>query len=224
MYRYLSIDIDGWDFDAQNPDASKASVDRCLELFFSPGDREIKCEKCEDGRIATQTMKILSQPKAILLHLKRFVLVETQVGDIENDTSKEISFRKNKVCPRGSASLLVMNSMIEMSNILTLVITPVWFSKAPVELNKHLSLHKFLAEQKSHTPSRNYTLKSIVHHIGKTANSGHYTADALRLDPENETPQWVSYDDGITEETNEAELLGVNRTQRTAYMLLYSIV
>jgi hypothetical protein len=102
MYRYLSIDIDGWDFDPQNPEACKPSVDRCLELFFSPEDREVKCEKCEVGRIATQTMTILSQPKAMLLHLKRFVMVETMATDDANGASSstglEMCFKKNKVC------------------------------------------------------------------------------------------------------------------------------
>jgi uncharacterized UBP type Zn finger protein len=96
MYRYLSIDIDGWDFDPQNPDTCKPSVDRCLEIFFSPEEREVKCEKCDDGEIATQTMQILSQPKAMLLHLKRFVLVETKPAD-DLSTSLEVSFKKNKV-------------------------------------------------------------------------------------------------------------------------------
>lgn len=97
MYRYLSIDIDGSDFNPQNPDARRPSVDQCLERFFSPEEREIKCEKCEDGRFATQTMKILSQPKAMLLHLKRFVMVETMSTDDAATTGEDICFKKNKV-------------------------------------------------------------------------------------------------------------------------------
>jgi uncharacterized UBP type Zn finger protein len=101
-----------------------------------------------------------------------------------------------------------------------------------VKLSRHLSLGKFLAqdddvatnEKMKRDQSRTYTLKSIVHHIGNTANSGHYTADALRRDPVNGTPQWISYDDGLAKELAEDDVLGDIRSQRTAYMLLYSLV
>jgi uncharacterized UBP type Zn finger protein len=101
MYRYISIDIDqevGQDADSQR------TVEKCLKSFFQPEDREIKCEKCEDGQIATQTMRALSKPTTLLMHLKRFVLVEKEQGvnDTENQkendrSSFEMTFRKNKV-------------------------------------------------------------------------------------------------------------------------------
>lgn len=99
-----------------------------------------------------------------------------------------------------------------------------------MELTKHVSLGKFLAlndegrtNQMRQDQSKTYTLTSIVHHLGNTADSGHYTADALRRDPENGTPRWISFDDGSTEEVREDEVLGDNRSRRTAYMLLYSL-
>ena len=81
MYRYLSVDIvstakaEGGQENIDTKEA-KRTVDKCLNSFFEPEDREIKCEKCKEGTVATQTLKVLNQPKAILLHLKRFVLVE----------------------------------------------------------------------------------------------------------------------------------------------------
>jgi uncharacterized UBP type Zn finger protein len=90
MYRYLSIDITDneaspLDVDDDSP-PPKHTVEKCLAQFFRPEAREVKCEKCEEGQEATQTMTILSTPKAMLLHLKRFVFVE-----------KETTFQKNKV-------------------------------------------------------------------------------------------------------------------------------
>jgi hypothetical protein len=108
MYRYMSIDIAHYDTEQEEGATTKPTVEKCLEQFFRPEDREIKCEKCEDGAVATQTMRILSQPKALLLHLKRFVLVEkprvqsdenTKEIQPSNSTSPgiEMTFRKNKV-------------------------------------------------------------------------------------------------------------------------------
>ena len=187
MYRYLSIDI-GRDL-ANGGDAKsvKPAVDSCLANFFAPEDREVNCEKCEEGTIATQTMKILSVPKVILLHLKRFMVVEKQGAE----ETTELVFKKNKV---------------------------------PVELTTDLSVGKLLTDNQSSSklPMENYGLKSIVHHIGNTANSGHYTADALRADPEDGGDRWVSFDDGIVAEKSLDKIVQSVRNQKTAYMLLYS--
>ena len=97
MYRYLSVDLDGGTLHERNV---KRTVDKCLENFFRPEDREIKCEKCENGTTATQTMRVLSRPSTLLLHLKRFVMVEKRrsENEIENKAIiPEITFKKNKV-------------------------------------------------------------------------------------------------------------------------------
>ena len=189
MYRYLSIDIDHGD--VQDGDTKRA-VDKCLESFFQPEDREIKCEKCDYGRTATQTMRILSRPTSLLLHLKRFVIVEKAPSD-NNDTENnefEITFRKNK---------------------------------APVQLNESLSLESFMADSSEHAET-SYKLQSIVHHLGSTAESGHYTADSARLDNENDNKEtWVSYDDGDASETSLGTIQKSVENQRTAYMLLYNL-
>jgi len=97
MYRYLSIDIGDGNFDPRDPNFIKPRVDSCLASFFSAEDREINCEKCQGGKIATQTMKVLSKPKVMLLHLKRFFMVEKQITDNDNSPSLEIVLKKNKV-------------------------------------------------------------------------------------------------------------------------------
>ena len=196
MYRHLSIDIASTakpdagkvNFDAKE---TKSAVDKCLKSFFEPEDREIKCEKCEDGNVATQTLKVLSQPKAILLHLKRFVMVEIprkKLDDSNEPAGVDITFRKNK---------------------------------ASVVINQKLSLHSFLKDTSENEQS--YSIQSIVHHIGGTANSGHYTADALRIRPNEpgKNMAWVSFDDTKVETAKSAEILSSLEKQKTAYMLLY---
>jgi ubiquitin C-terminal hydrolase len=68
-----------------------------------------------------------------------------------------------------------------------------------------------------------YNLKSVVCHIGSTANSGHYTADAIRVSESKRSATWVSFDDGMTSVTSTEQVIKDEKNQRTAYMLLYTL-
>ena len=70
-----------------------------------------------------------------------------------------------------------------------------------------------------------YKLQSIVYHLGSTADSGHYTADAVRPDPDEDGKEktWVSYDDGVATATSLHMIQKSKKNQRTAYMLLYNL-
>ncbi|CAJ1959080.1 unnamed protein product [Cylindrotheca closterium] len=194
MYRYLSLDI----LQKEGDESSKPNVEQCLEEFFKPEDREIKCEKCDEGLVAEQTMKVLSRPKAILLHLKRFAMVEQPRKD--GETTPSFVLRKNK---------------------------------APLELTKSLSLDPFFGKEDSQegqteaaASKQEYKIQSIVHHIGTSAESGHYTADALRKDPKDDSGKgktWVSFDDTMVEQVSEADVLEDKPRRKTAYMMLYTL-
>ena len=54
MYRHLSVDV------GIDSDIDKCTVQRSLQQFFQPEMRELKCEKCDAGKTATQTMEIIS--------------------------------------------------------------------------------------------------------------------------------------------------------------------
>ncbi|CAJ1959077.1 unnamed protein product [Cylindrotheca closterium] len=77
---HLSLDL--------APDCT--SVEEGLRKFFAPERREVKCEKCFYGS-ALQTTEITRLPKAILLHLKRFIV------DVSPDYTS-ISYRKDRSC------------------------------------------------------------------------------------------------------------------------------
>ncbi|KAG7370836.1 ubiquitin carboxyl-terminal hydrolase [Nitzschia inconspicua] len=78
-YFHLSLEIGS---------ACCSNVDDCVRKFFAPEKREIKCEKCFHNT-AVQTMEITKMPKALLLHLKRFIV------DISPDYTS-ISYRKDQ--------------------------------------------------------------------------------------------------------------------------------
>jgi ubiquitin C-terminal hydrolase len=55
LYRHLSVDV------GEDTDGETWSVERSLQQFFQNEDREVKCEECESGTSATQTMEIISR-------------------------------------------------------------------------------------------------------------------------------------------------------------------
>jgi hypothetical protein len=60
IYRHLSLDIINGDDGKEGVDV-KGSVEKSLAHFFQPETREIKCEKCDDGVDASQTLRIISR-------------------------------------------------------------------------------------------------------------------------------------------------------------------
>lgn len=221
MYRHLSIDVEDENassFGTQGENRLPWSVQQGIDQFFAPEKREIKCEKCNDGTTATQTLQILSRPKALLLHLKRFVVaekprVEVTNVDSEDDTKENASEPKRappvEMTIRKNKAPVVLDSTISLGPIV------------PVEADK---------ENSQDGPMATYDVKSVAHHIGGTAWSGHYTCDAVRESEskisspsQKKTEQWVSFDDGVTSATTADQILKSEKSQKTAYMLLYMV-
>ena len=71
-----------------------------------------------------------------------------------------------------------------------------------------------------------YNLRGVVHHVGNTAFSGHYTACGLRsdtTDTQDNEEQWVYFDDrkGIKEDFD--YVAKREKNQRNCYMALYEL-
>lgn len=82
FYRNLTVEI------PQNQEEEEQlNIDKSLLSFFQPEKLECNCEKCVEGKHVVQTTTIKSNPKALLVHLKRFT---TQ---LQNGV---VTFRKNK--------------------------------------------------------------------------------------------------------------------------------
>jgi hypothetical protein len=186
----------------------------------------------------------LCSPKALLLHLKRFVLVEKPIAQQvtvdagenaeapKRKAAVEMAIRKNKVrsfylesrkcqlfCKQACSQLIMWMSLFQ----------------APVILNPTISLGPIVSSDKSKESDSGdsmatYDVKSVSHHIGGTAWSGHYTCDAIReRDPKATSPTkepdetWVSFDDGLTSATTADQVLNSAKSKKTAYMLLYTL-
>ena len=98
MYRHLSIEVGSENEESatESSTSSTASVEDGIRRFFAPEKREIKCEKCF-CESATQTMKIIRLPNALLLHLKRFI--------VEVSPTYSVSYRKNQTAVEFSEHL-----------------------------------------------------------------------------------------------------------------------
>ena len=92
--------------------------------------------------------------------------------------------------------------------------------KDPVEMDKKLDLSLFLSTDESAGKS-GYQIQSVIHHLGSTASSGHYTTDAIRRQGDKDA--WVSFDDGTTASIHLDKMLDSERKQRSAYLVLYRL-
>ena len=146
-----------------------------------------------------------------MLHLKRFIVESNRSGE-----HHQITFRKDD---------------------------------AQVKVDHSISLQSFTADSDADAAGNDsyetnlslssYNLLGVVRHIGRTANSGHYTADAIRCSENSNTTanktkssssssqpppnEWVSFDDGKTSILDNADrTLGSEQNQRNTYMMMYA--
>jgi ubiquitin C-terminal hydrolase len=206
IYRHLSIEVNRHVV----PEGDVAerplwTVNDGLQKFFASEKRDVKCEKCQHGTTATQTLAIRSQPKALILHLKRFVVREksritTTSHNRRLQESRDDAAQQVQVVPPPVEMIIAKN-------------------KDQVVVAESFDLNAFVP--KPTETSRKYKLSGMVHHHGSTPSSGHYTADAVRVDGDER--QWVSFDDGSAWPADINKLLKSPTIQRNAYMLLYTL-
>jgi len=108
-------------------------------------------------------------------------------------------------------------------------------SKVRVCLQEKVSLEPFMlkddeTDDPSTSKSHSFDAVGVVHHIGSTPHSGHYTADAVRNRGlglfdfsrlgEGEK-KWVTFDDTATTFTDKITVLEGEASQKNTYMAMY---
>ncbi len=210
-----------------------------LRKFFSSEKLELKCEKCF-GESATQTKEITRLPKVLLLHLKRFVV------DFSPDYTS-VSYRKNRAAIDFDESLS-LDLDDDQSGVLgeflaTDVNYPVTddidegnMTLAKIkEINPdddddyEMVLNNEEEEEEEDfvdlgVMKQKYRIRSVVNHIGSSANCGHYTANALKLEKQggHEHREWFKFNDDFVSRMCKVEAMGEN-SQKGAYMILYEL-
>ena len=193
-YLHLSLDIG----------SESGSVEEGLRKFFSPENREIKCEKCF-CETATQTLEISKLPRALLVHCKRFLV------DISPDYSN-ITYRKNQSPFSFSDSLSASPDGI-LGEFLADDVDVAAKEEARWALHDN--------DDEMGVAERSYRIRSVVNHIGSSASCGHYTCDASRLYPNGER-QWTRFNDARVFRISVEDAMGAS-AQRTAYMVMYEL-
>ena len=112
---------------------------------------------------------------------------------------------------------------------------PYIYSQAKIPLEESLSINPFVSKDEE-CPAGKYHLRGVVHHIGGTAFSGHYTAcDKRTLKEEEDSKksvedtsqdnkeQWVFFDDRAGSKKDLEFVTGTERNRRNCYMALYEL-
>ena len=217
-FRYLSIEVGSGKDDITS--SHDRTVTEGIRKFFSPEKRELKCEKCF-CESATQTMEIIQLPRALLLHMKRFIV------DVSPDYSR-ISYRKNQAAIDFGKELS-LNSDDQCGILGDFLGKDVQF---PFSVEKQtITNHEESDCGEEDVAETSYKIRSIVNHIGSSASCGHYTADARKLYGKNDIKEripienekkleWTRFNDSSVSRINDYEAMQ-GQAQKTAYMLMY---
>lgn len=168
------------------------SIGDSLKLFFAPERREIKCEKCF-CETALQTNEVTKLPRALLLHLKRFVV------DISPDFSS-ITYTKN----RAAVILEKEITLDDDSGVVTDF------------LSSDCSFPNGAGRE--NLKNACYEIRSVVNHMGSSVSCGHYTNDSIKT-YDGGIREWTTFnDDDVTLISADA---AIEESRQTAYIVLY---
>jgi len=232
-FRCLSLDVAAADTAGS---VTTTTIEEALRRFFASEKRDIKCEKCF-FETATQTSEITKLPRALLLHFKRFIV------DVAPDYSS-VSYRKDT--RQVSFSEEIALGEVGNASLADYVASDCAFPPVrtkPRAANSRRSSTS--SDGISHEPddmsveeSRAYRLRGIVHHIGQSANRGHYTAVTYTGPPKHpssasvdengnsttggEEKVWTKFNDCHVTKISADEALG-ETAQKTAYIVLYAL-
>jgi ubiquitin C-terminal hydrolase len=199
-FLHLSLEI------GSDTEICSSSIEDGIRRFFAPCTQELKCEKCFCDT-ATQCTEITKLPQALLLHLKRFIV------DFSADWSN-VTYRKNQSAVHLNEDLSLDEEGGALYEFLAPDCTVIHPTKATTTTPTSL-----LSIQQRLQP--NYVLRSVVNHIGSSANCGHYTADAQR-GRKGEKKQWIRFNDSYVSYISATE--AIEQSKQTAYMCLYVLV
>jgi hypothetical protein len=100
-----------------------------------------------------------------------------------------------------------------------------------IPLEESLSIYPFLGKKVEESPPSIYRLRGVVHHVGKTVSSGHYTTCGKRSicgksdtsGPRENEEQWMLFDDRVGKKTSVNHVTDDEWNQKRCYMAIYEL-
>jgi len=188
-----------------------------LRKFLAPEKREIKCEKCFFDW-ATKTTEITKLPNALILHLKRFIV------DVSPDYMT-ITCRKNHT-PVEFSNYLSLDPLDDNGVLAEYLATDIRIP-TPLMSIQHPSMKIDMKQTCDEVaPESIYGLRSIVHHVGSSAEYGHYTSTVHRTTPSRDDEAssrcWLYCNDELVSDLYESQVFHTS-SQTTAYLFLFEL-
>ena len=179
----------------------------------------------------------MHSPKALLLHFKRFIATQNQNAGplVQNDDGtsgspiKEMVLRKNKVnlCGHPMLPIICFASYSALSFLY-------FCQQVKILLEETLSISPYGDNSNQNLPWK-YHLRGVVHHIGNSPFSGHYTSCAKRIvkgtegdssdtaNAQDNEEQWVLFNDRVGRQVSASYVLEDEENQRNCYMAIYEL-
>ena len=181
-------------------------------------------------------------PNALLLHFKRFIV--TQEVKAEKTSGQNSDQNDNKSADPPRMEMILRKNEVWQCVFSPIInhpycvvhppLTPLFESssiQAKIPLEESLSISPFVGKKVEESPpSIYYHLRSVVHHVGSTANSGHYITCGKRFicgenttGPREIEEQWMIFNDREGTKTSVNHVTDDERNQRNCYMAIYEL-
>eukprot|EP00403_Amphidinium_massartii_P020179 CAMPEP_0178416712 /NCGR_PEP_ID=MMETSP0689_2-20121128/24203_1 /TAXON_ID=160604 /ORGANISM="Amphidinium massartii, Strain CS-259" /LENGTH=670 /DNA_ID=CAMNT_0020038061 /DNA_START=22 /DNA_END=2034 /DNA_ORIENTATION=+ len=230
LFRDFSLDVLG----ASGAGSSK--LQDMISGYFAPEDLELKCEQCP-CKAARMESSLASQPRALVLHLKRFVpnFAEGRYEKFHQQVDFPVLLDLNACLPgavssgaKASTISSIQPSAEALKSICTqdgrLPARPLVSEEMRPDDSASVRPHKppplppplEAPEEEAHPTARLYDLRAIVAHEGSSPHAGHYVCYVKR----DSGPGWTCYNDAFVDEMPDM-LDPQQKLGRKAYMLFY---
>lgn len=178
---------------------------------------------CKDSSRTAHTNTSHFSPKVLLIHFKRYIFTQEATSYDQLENTKDENYTGYTMAPsieknRVSTKLELLKKIFHTCILISCGICDDPF-QTRINLDEHISIPTIACNSKYH-------LRGVVHHIGNSASSGHYTSCGLRssTDAQDLQEQWVHFNDSVTAEHDFEYVALDENNQRNCYIAVYELL
>ena len=179
---------------------------KLADAFASEAGLERRCEACCSTR-ASHSRSLTALPAVLVLHIKRFTAISTSTGPMLRKVLRPVR-ADVELDVAGLCAPSVQGPPLQAPQPEALLLT----DDASCDSEPGGGRENAVTE---------YHLQAVVHHLGGSLASGHYTADVFVPEPAApDSGSWLRYNDDQVSRISQVQALGM---QREAYLLVYTL-